>query len=258
MKVLITGATGFLGNNVAKKIIEKYPNYQVYGLGRNQNKMLNIKKLNWIKGDLSDKDFTLRLKEENFNIIIHCAALSNTYGVYDEFYKSNILSTENIIQLAKKTNALLIYISTPSIFAKDKNQYDIVEDSDIDFDYIKDSNYISKHMDSDSCIDDITVQTKISDGKIDDIRFDGVACTISTASTSIMSELLIGKTTEEAKEIMDNYFKMIDQKEYDEDVLDEAIAFQNVGKQANRINCATIGWKAMREMIKESEDGKDE
>lgn len=122
----------------------------------------------------------------------------------------------------------------------------------------KDNGYMSRHMASDSCIDDITVQTKISDGKIDDIRFDGIACTISTASTSIMSELLKGKTTEEAKEIMDNYFKMIDQKEYDEDVLDEAIAFQNVGKQANRINCATIGWKAMREMIKESEDGKDE
>ena len=118
--------------------------------------------------------------------------------------------------------------------------------------------YMSRHMVSDSCIDDITVQTKISDGKIDDIRFDGVACTISTASTSIMSELLKGKTTEEAKEIMDNYFKMIDQKDYDEDILDEAIAFQNVGKQANRINCATIGWKAMSEMIKESEDGKDE
>ena len=122
----------------------------------------------------------------------------------------------------------------------------------------KDNSYMSRHMASDSCIDDITVQTKISDGKIDDIRFDGVACTISTASTSIMSELLKGKTTQEAKEIMDNYFKMIDQKEYDEDVLDEAIAFQNVGKQANSINCATIGWKAMREMIKESEDGKDE
>ncbi len=108
----------------------------------------------------------------------------------------------------------------------------------------KDNGYMSRHMASDSCIDDI--------------RFDGVACTISTASTSIMSELLKAKTTQEAKEIMDNYFKMIDQKEYDEDVLDEAIAFQNVGKQANRINCATIGWKAMREMIKESEDGKDE
>ena len=73
--------------------------------------------------------------------------------------------------------------------------------------------YMSRHMASDSCIDDITVQTKISDGKIDDIRFDGVACTISTASTSIMSELLKGKTTQEAKEIMDNVSKVIVGKE---------------------------------------------
>lgn len=113
--------------------------------------------------------------------------------------------------------------------------------------------YMSRHMASDSCIDDITVQTKIENGEIEDIRFDGVACTISTASTSIMTELMKGKSVDEAKEIMDNYFKMIDQKEYDEDILEEAIAFQNVGKQANRINCATIGWKAMRSMIEESE-----
>lgn len=123
---------------------------------------------------------------------------------------------------------------------------------------IDSKDYLSRHMASDSCIDDITVQTKIKDGKIDDIRFDGVACTISTASTSIMSELLKGKSLPEAKEIMANYFNMIDQKDYDEDVLEEAIAFQNVGKQANRINCATIGWKAMREMIKESEENKHE
>ncbi len=123
---------------------------------------------------------------------------------------------------------------------------------------IESNDYLSRHMASDSCIDDITVQTKIKDGKIDDIRFDGVACTISTASTSIMSELLKGKSLSEAKEIMKNYFNMIDQKDYDEDVLEEAIAFQNVGKQANRINCATIGWKAMREMIKESEENKHE
>lgn len=121
-----------------------------------------------------------------------------------------------------------------------------------------DSSYASKHMASDSCIDDITVQTKIEDGKIEDVRFDGIACTISTASTSIMTELLKGKTTEEAKEIIQNYFAMIDQRDYDEDLLEEAIAFKNVGKQANRINCATIGWKAMRKMINESEGNEDE
>lgn len=121
-----------------------------------------------------------------------------------------------------------------------------------------DTTYLSKHMASDSCIDDITVQTKIENGTIQDVRFDGQACTISTASTSIMSELVQGKSLKEVHEIMDNYFAMIDQREYDEDLLEEAVAFQNVGKQANRINCATIGWKALREMVEESEGKTDE
>ena len=118
----------------------------------------------------------------------------------------------------------------------------------------KDADYKEKHMASESCIDDIYVQSKIKDGVVEDVRFDGVACTISTASTSIMSELLRGKSIEEAKEIIQNYFSMIDSKEYNEEMLEEAIAFHNVGKQANRIKCATIGWKAISELIEESED----
>ena len=59
--------------------------------------------------------------------------------------------------------------------------------------------YMKRHMASDSCIDDIVVESKINNGIIEDIRFDGVACTIATASTSMMSELLSGKTIEEAK-----------------------------------------------------------
>lgn len=121
----------------------------------------------------------------------------------------------------------------------------------------KDAGYHQRHMASDSCIDDIYVQAKIKDGKIDDIRFDGVACTISTASTSIMSELLQGKTTDEAKQLIDEYYKMIDGKPFDEDALEEAIAFHNVGRQANRIKCATIGWKAMEDLIQESEKTHD-
>lgn len=115
-----------------------------------------------------------------------------------------------------------------------------------------DASYASVHMASDSCIDDITVQSKIENGVIQDIRFDGVACTISTASTSMMTDLLKGKKIDEANEIIDNYFAMIDAKEYDPDVLEEAVAMKNVYKQANRIKCATIGWKAIREMIDES------
>lgn len=123
---------------------------------------------------------------------------------------------------------------------------------------VKNGQYHEKHMASESCIDDIYVQTKIIHDVIEDVRFDGEACTISTASTSIMSELLKGKTRAEAKHIIDNYFAMVDGKAYDEDLLQEAIAFHNVGKQANRIKCATIGWIAMKEMIDESEGKEDE
>lgn len=116
---------------------------------------------------------------------------------------------------------------------------------------VKDNRYLSRHMASESCIDDITVQSDIEDGVIKDIQFEGVACTISTASTSIMTDLLIGKTIEEANKVIDEYFKMIEGEEYDADILEEAVAFQNVYKQANRIKCATIGWNAIKEMIDE-------
>ena len=64
---------------------------------------------------------------------------------------------------------------------------------------------------------------------------------------------LAGKTVEEAKEIIRNYFDMVDGKEYDPELLQEALVMRNVHKQANRIKCATIGWNAMKQMIEESE-----
>lgn len=119
---------------------------------------------------------------------------------------------------------------------------------------VENDKYLSKRMNSASCIDDITVQVDIEDGLVKDVRFDGVACTISTASTSIMSDLMIGKSVEEAKKIIDEFEKMINNEAYDEELLQEANVFQNVYKQANRIKCATIGWDALKDMIKENEN----
>lgn len=90
---------------------------------------------------------------------------------------------------------------------------------------VDDDNYQSVNMDSETCIDDIDVQALIEDGVIKDIRFDGEACAICTASTSIMSELLIGKTIDEANVIIENYNNMIYEKDYDPEILEEAIAF---------------------------------
>lgn len=116
---------------------------------------------------------------------------------------------------------------------------------------VEDEHYHKAHMASESCIDDITVMAKIENNVIQDVCFDGIACTISTASTSIMTELLIGKTIDEAHAIINEYYKMVELLPYDEEVLQEAIAFHQVGKQANRIKCATIGFKAIETCIKE-------
>ena len=112
-----------------------------------------------------------------------------------------------------------------------------------------DAKYTKVNLDSESCIDNIDLEVLVEDNKIKDICFDGVACTISTASTSIMSELLKDKTVEEANKIIENYLNMLYGKDYDEDLLGEAAAFINTSKQANRIKCATLSWNGLKEII---------
>lgn len=119
-----------------------------------------------------------------------------------------------------------------------------------------DLEYTTKHMSSHSCIDDIKVQIKVNNNIIQDLRFDGVGCTISMASTSIMMELLLNKTCDEALYIIEQYKNMLLQKPFDEEVLQEAICMEGVGKQANRINCATLGIAGIESLIKELEEKK--
>ena len=70
---------------------------------------------------------------------------------------------------------------------------------------VEDDSYIKVNTNSESCIDDLDVMMKIVDGKIEDIRFDGEACAISTSATSIMIRSLLGKSVEEAEKILSNY-----------------------------------------------------
>ena len=112
--------------------------------------------------------------------------------------------------------------------------------------------YQTIHMSSDNCIDDINIYLKVlSNNRISECFWDGVACTISTASTDIMCDLVKEKTKDEALEIIDNYLKMIHEEPFDEELLDEAIVFINTSKQAARIRCATIGWNGLKELIDE-------
>jgi nitrogen fixation NifU-like protein len=64
-----------------------------------------------------------------------------------------------------------------------------------------------------------------------------------------MSELLKGKTVSEAQNIIDNYLAMLHGESYDEEVLQEANAFVNTSKQANRIKCATLSWNGIKNIL---------
>ena len=111
--------------------------------------------------------------------------------------------------------------------------------------------YLSTHSSSVNCIDDIDVYLKFDGaGKVEDACWNGTACAISTASSDILCDLLIGKNEEEANYIIEQYTKMIREEPYDSSVLEEALAFMNTGRQPARIHCATIGWDAIAELLK--------
>ena len=111
--------------------------------------------------------------------------------------------------------------------------------------------YEKVHMHSDNCIDDIDVFLLVENGIVADACFDGVACAISTSSTDIMCDLLKDKEIAQARYIIEQYHHMIHEEEFDDSVLEESLAFINTSKQAARVRCATIGWNAADEILKD-------
>lgn len=116
---------------------------------------------------------------------------------------------------------------------------------------IDDNSYLKTRTSSESCIDDLSFMMKIENNIIKDIRFDGEACAISTSATSIMIRMLIGKTVDEAKKILNNYKNMIEEKDYDAELLGELAVYDSISKQPNRKNCALLPNRAINSMFEE-------
>lgn len=114
---------------------------------------------------------------------------------------------------------------------------------------VEDSSYLRESTNNESCIDHIDMQLKVEDGVIQDLRFDGEACAISTSATSIMIHQLVGKSVLEARKILQNYKNMIEEKPYDESILEELNVYNETSKQPNRINCALLPYRAICRML---------
>ena len=114
---------------------------------------------------------------------------------------------------------------------------------------LNDNKYQKASKKSQTCIDNFDVEVLIEDDIIKDIRFDGEACAIATSSMSISINTLIGKTREEALNIIDNYEKMINEEEYDKEILQELNVYEDIHKQPSRKKCATLGIDTIKEII---------
>ena len=118
---------------------------------------------------------------------------------------------------------------------------------------IDDDNYLKVNTNSESCIDNLDFMMKVEDGIVKDIRFDGEACAISTSATSIMIRSLLGKKIEDVELIIDNYRKMINEEDYDKELLGELNVYDEIYKQPNRKNCALLPSVAITNMLDENE-----
>lgn len=107
-----------------------------------------------------------------------------------------------------------------------------------------------------TCGDVIHLELQTEDGVIKDIAFSGHGCSISTASASMMTEIVKGKTIEEAMDLAEDFSLLVQGKDVkDIEMLGDAGMLSGVSKFPARIKCATLSWKALKKAIEESETG---
>ena len=109
---------------------------------------------------------------------------------------------------------------------------------------------IQVHHNNPSCGDEITLNLIMDGMLVKDISWDGVGCSISMASASVMSDLLIGKSYEETTKILGVFVELMQSKGHsqgDEVILEDGVAFAGVSKFPARIKCALLGWMAFKD-----------
>ena len=109
---------------------------------------------------------------------------------------------------------------------------------------------VQVHHINPSCGDEVTVKVSVNDGVVVEVTWDGVGCSISQASVSMMSDLVTGLGIKEANVILDEFTALMQSKGTsagDPEILDDAVAFAGVSKYPARIKCALLGWMAFKD-----------
>jgi 2-alkyl-3-oxoalkanoate reductase len=129
MKILLTGATGFLGFRTLEKLVEQEEVTSIIATGRTMKVTHQVlhPKVTYVLGDLSDKAFVESITSD-VEYVIHAAALSSPWGKYSEFEDANLRSQINLIHSVQRAKLIkYIYISTPSMYFDSNNRTNIRE-----------------------------------------------------------------------------------------------------------------------------------
>ncbi len=103
-----------------------------------------------------------------------------------------------------------------------------------------------------SCGDEIMLRVHLDGERVADVSYDAVGCSISQASTSVMTDLVIGRTIDEGLAIEREFHEMMHSQGRitpDEDVLEDAVAFVGVAQFPARVKCALLGWAAWKDAV---------
>ena len=109
-----------------------------------------------------------------------------------------------------------------------------------------------------TCGDEVTLRVHLDGNRVVDVSYDALGCSISQASASVMTDLVIGKTVDEALGIHEEFLTLMQGKglvEPDEEVLEDGIAFAGVAKFPARVKCALLGWMAWKDATTQAQGG---
>jgi nitrogen fixation NifU-like protein len=114
---------------------------------------------------------------------------------------------------------------------------------------------IQVHHVNTSCGDEVTLNLNLIGDRISQVTWEGVGCSISQASTSVMSDLLVGKSSTQALALVEEFQTMLQSKGADpgnEERLQDGVAFAGVSKFPARVKCALLGWMAFKDALQQA------
>jgi nitrogen fixation NifU-like protein len=109
-----------------------------------------------------------------------------------------------------------------------------------------------------TCGDEITLRVRLDGDTVADVSYDSEGCSISQASASVLTDLVIGRSIGQGRTAYDAFVELMQSKgqlEPDEDVLEDAVAFAGVSKYPARVKCALLAWMAWRDAVSQAGGG---